>query len=139
MKNLTPHYQYTRDFVGIAFAFGLALFMVGAAYSPAHADTAPQLDPDRETVTKSLSTYGVNFEDRSKTKALFGRLQQTTAQVCNSDGDRMLSIRLEDRQCAVEALAQAVHGLNEPHLLAMLDQAQGVAPHAFAPIKAPSR
>lgn len=109
--------------------FNLVSILAIALTVPALSTPAMAEDTDRETVQITISTYGVNFENPREVKALFGRIQHAAREACDSDADRFMEIRNEDRQCARRAVEQAVRSLNEPHLLAMIDDLQGHQGH----------
>ena len=99
----------TRSFV-LAAAAAVTCISAFAAQSAA-------ADP-RETQSLSVSTRGVDLDNRAEAQRFYQRLKVAARSVCDS---RMadLGARLADERCAKDALDRAVRDTNAPLLTAM--------------------
>jgi UrcA family protein len=94
-----------------------SLLLVAAVLASALTAQAAAAYP-RETQTLSVSTRGVDLDNRADAARFYQRLKFAASTVCDS---RMadLGARLSDQRCAKDALDRAVHDVNAPLVTAM--------------------
>jgi UrcA family protein len=102
-----------------------ALLAAAAAAAPAFAA------PSEETLTHSVSTAGVDFQDKQAVDRFYVRLKRSASYVCDSrSADRSIS-RL-DKECYRKALADAVRSVANPTLTARYDSDERRRSSAYA-------
>lgn len=95
--------------------FAMAVLAIAGASHWASAAT-DAVDPPSQTV----STAGVDFHDRAAVESVYVKMTRAAEAVCNSYAANS-RVTASDRACASEALAKAVHAVNQPILTALYE------------------
>lgn len=72
-----------------------------------------------ETQALKVTTAQTNFTDRAQVKQLYSRLYAAAERVCRTDIEQQYAVKA-DQACVDEAVASAVHRVDQPRLTAML-------------------
>ena len=86
----------------------------------ASSTSALALEPSRVTTQAKVSLRGVDFADQASVRQLYVRLNAAANDVCTSADGYGERVRRADRACAEQALTQAVRGIGQPTLTAMI-------------------
>ena len=87
-----------------------------AALLSAGAASAADLDSATATRSREVSLKGVDFNDRAQVENLYRRLKVTARNVCSDARPSTVAMQNRDRQCARDALDNAVAKLDRPQL-----------------------
>ncbi|HWW30695.1 MAG TPA: UrcA family protein [Steroidobacteraceae bacterium] len=99
----------------------LGLALIGGALPGSQAFAAEPTDPPSIRVK-----YGdLNLQTAAGVEALYKRIHSAATQVCDSGGDRNLSILTYDRKCAAAAETQAIEKVNNASLSAFYQRKVG--------------
>ena len=99
----------------------LGLALIGGALLGSQAFAAEPTDPPSIRVT-----YGdLNLQTPADVEALYKRIHSAATQVCDSGGDRNLSILTYERKCAAAAETQAIEKVHNTALSALYQRKIG--------------
>jgi UrcA family protein len=98
----------------------LGLALIGGAVLSSHVLAG---EPSGPSITVKFAD--LNLQTPAGVEALYKRIHRAATQVCDSGGDRNLSILTYDRKCAVATETQAIEKVNNAALSAFYQRKVG--------------